>query len=409
MKILFISSYVDPATGASILMRLAERLKQDGHEVRIITTARGFDSDITKSIVLPGILDISSSLINRLLPNYFSLVYFRLLNEVASYDPDVINIHWTHGRRAIPIQAIPQICKKYPVFWTMHDLWPLTANSFFEFSGGNALVAPDDSLLQRITRKITFSPKWLFRYKVALLGKTSMHTISPSKWLLNKVNSSPVFSSSSNHCVPNGVDITVFKPQSRKKLREKYSIPQDDKVILFLSANIADKRKGFYYFAKAIERLKEVNPELISKTTVLLVGENSATGNKYLSSKVVNLESTRMQSQLAEYYGLADVFVSASLADNFPSTSLESLACGTPVVAFDVGGVSEIVIKHKTGLLAPSKNINNFSTDIEELLVNTDLHRKLSASCREYAVKYFDLDECVNNYMRLFGSAIVRN
>lgn len=404
MKILFISSYVDPATGASILARITEKLKQDGHEVRVITTARGFDTETTRSVALPGVLDVIDRIINKIIPNYFSMAYFRLLDEVFKFDPDVINIHWTHSIRPIPIHAIPKLCEKYPVFWTMHDLWPVTTNSFFEFSGGNSLVAPDSTWIRRIVKHFSFSPEWLFKYKVWLLNNVCIHTISPSRWLFNKVNSSPVFRSSCNHYVPNGVDIEIFKPKERSVLRETYGIDKDEKVILFLSADVSDKRKGFYYFAKAIQRLREVNPDLANNTTVILVGENGNYVNKYLPVKILNLGGTRSQSRLVEYYCLADVFVSASLADNFPSTSLESLACGTPIVAFDVGGVSEIVVDKKTGLLAESKNIIDLSSDIEELLVNSELRKEMGESGRSYVANNFNMDKCVSNYINLFRS-----
>ena len=158
--------------------------------------------------------------------------------------------------------------------------------------------------------------------------------------------------------------------------------------------------KGFYYFAKALEYLKASNPQLADSITTLLVGENSDGANDYLPTEVQNLGSTKDASILADYFNLADVFVSASIADNFPSTLLESSASGTPVVAFDVGGVSEIVIDNATGLLSKSKDINALASNIERMLIDNELREKLSENCRNYVVNNFSMEKFVNSYIR---------
>jgi len=409
MKIVFLSSYVDPGSGASILIRLANGLKEKGHDVKILTTKSGYDSDIVEAVCLPRTLEFINWIVNKITPNYFSFIYSPLLTAVHNHSPDVINIHWTHGS-TIPIKIIPELCRCWPVFWTIHDMWPITKNEFFEYSGGKTLLTRDMTIIQRLKRqffrKIRFMPDVLFDYKIKELNKLNIHTISPSKWLQEKVSVSPVFSSAINHHVPNGVDINVFKSLDRIKLREKYGISEDRKVILFLSANLADERKGFYYFANALVRLKVINPDLIDNITILLIGKNAKGADKFLTTDVKSLGCTRDISVLAEYYNIADLFVSASIADNYPSTLLESVACGTPVVAFDVGGVSEIVVNNVTGLLVNSKDENGLAEALQKLLTNDDLRDKISAQCMAYAITNFSMGMCVNEYLELFKNAL---
>lgn len=407
MKILLLSSYVNPSSGASVLIRLADRLKQEGHDVRILTPQAGFDSDIVRSIQLPKSMDIINKILNVITPNYFNLVYFRLLKAVRKYNPDVINIHWTHGP-TIPLHIIPTLNRYYPVFWTLHDMWPITANTFFDDTNENILLERRKTRLQRFKQRLSISPKVLFLYKTRLLSKTGIHTISPSQWLQRKVNSSPVFRAATNHHIPNGVDINVFKPLDRNNLREKYGIPETRKIILFLSANLADERKGFYYLINALKYIKSNNPQLAENITTLLVGKNGERVNNYLPTDVKILGRTNNISRLVEYYNLADVFVSAALADNFPSTSLESLACGTPVVAFDVGGIPEIVINGETGLLSTSRDSDDLGKNIEKIITDEEQHRKLSANCRVHAVTHLSMDKFANDYIRLFKSALVK-
>jgi glycosyltransferase involved in cell wall biosynthesis len=382
-------------------------LKQDGHEVRILTPQPGYDSEITKSIQLPKGFGFINRLLNVLTPNYFSLVYFRLLNEISNYNPDVINIHWTHGF-TIPIHIIPTLNRKYPVFWTIHDTWPITANKFFDYTNDNIILENNKTRFQKFKQRVSISPRVLFLYKTRLLRKTRIHTISPSKWLQKKVDASPVFSSATNHYIPNGVDINVFRPLDRNGLREKYGIPKTRKIILFLSANLADERKGFYYLINALKYIKSNNPQLAGNISTLLIGRNGESVQNLLPTDVKILGRINDLSRLVEYYNLADVFVSASLADNFPSTSLESLACGTPVAAFDVGGVSEIIINGETGLLSTSRDSDDLGKNVEKIISDEEQHKILSANCRAHAVNHLSMDKFANDYIRLFKGALVK-
>ena len=161
-------------------------------------------------------MNFINKIVNRIIPNYFSLIIFQLSKEIQTYNPDVINIHWTHGP-TIPIQIIPRLNKKWPVFWTIHDLWPVTTNTFCEDVTGKTFTKQNKTLIQKmktlihkILQRIEFTPPVLFQYKIWLLSKADIHTISPSNWLLKKVNASPVFRSATNHHVPNGVDCRCF-------------------------------------------------------------------------------------------------------------------------------------------------------------------------------------------------------
>lgn len=401
MRILFLTSYVDPSSGASVLVRLAERIRQQGHEVRILTTMSGFDSDTIRAVRSPVLVDVADRILNRVVPDYFSLKYRWILDQIRAFDPDVINVHWTHGP-TVPIRIIPELSRTWPVFWTIHDLWPITAGTFFEYTGGENIFDRRKALLRNFRRSLKLRPRALLRYKARLLGAAGINTISPSKWIQEKVASSPVFSSAVNHHIPNGVDTAVFRPLDRLALRRLYGIADSARVILFLSANLADTRKGLFYFVEAMTRFNAFDPELASDVTVLLIGRNSSRANEYFPTQVRNLDTTKDVGRLVEYYNLADVFVSASLADNFPSTSLESLACGTPVVAFDVGGVSEIVRDGRTGLLGRSKDPDGMAANIRKILVDRELQRTLSQACRETAMEEFSMDRFANEYLNVF-------
>lgn len=390
-----------------MLIRLANRIKASGHEVKILTTNTGFDSSIIKSIRLPRTLQLLNRLINRVLPNYFSFIYSSMLKEISELNPDIINFHWTHGN-TIPLKLIRKCNETWSVFWTLHDQWPITINTYFQYEKAKVIIEEERTLRQRLGKMIEMRPGFLYNYKTRMLADQDIHTISPSKWLYNQVLESPVFSAAINHCIPNGVDTDIFKPLNRNSLKTKYGIDEDKKVVLFLSANITDERKGFYYFVKALELLAETDPGGSNKVTTVLVGNNNAGLSQYIPGEVVNLGSTYDPSKLAEYYNLADVFVSASIADNFPSTALESIACGTPVVAFDVGGISEIAVHGKTGFLAENRNVSELADSILSVISIHGLWSQLSSNCRKYAVGNFTMDKFSDSYIDLFNTVSVK-
>ena len=158
----------------------------------------------------------------------------------------------------------------------------------------------------------------------------------------------------------------------------------------------------------ALKYLKSNNPGLAENITTLLIGENGEMISDIMPTDIRMLGRTTNLTKLVEYYNLADVFVSASLADNFPSTSLESLACGIPVVAFDVDGVPEIVINGETGLLSTSRDSGDLGKNIEKMIIDEALHRKLSVNCRIHAVNHLSMDKFVDDYLRLFRSVLLK-
>jgi len=383
------------------LIRLAQNLLRRGHEVKILTTDPGFDSDIVDRISVPKGIAILNRNINRIVPNYFSFSAQEILRKIKAYNPDIINIHWTHGH-TIPIGIIPQLHKHYRIFWSIHDLWPITKNSFFEYTGGKSLASMNKATLRGKLKRLRVIPNVLFDYKVRLLSDLPIRTISPSKWLQQKVEASRVFRSAVNLHIPNGVDTDTFRPLDKNSVRDKYTVPGDHYVVLFLAANLADERKGFYYFVKAINQLCALNPALGGRITVALVGGDERAGGEFSGVNVRCLGSTRDVSQLVDYYNLADIFVSTSLADNFPSTSLESSACGTPIVAFDVGGVAEIVIDASTGLLADSGNVTRLAECMNRLFTDGRLLGEMGAACRSYVETEFGMDQFVDRYVAEF-------
>jgi glycosyltransferase involved in cell wall biosynthesis len=190
------------------------------------------------------------------------------------------------------------------------------------------------------------------------------------------------------HLIPNGIDTDIFKP-IENNIREKYNIK--NRQIILGCASIWDKRKGFDDFLKLSENL---DPQQI----IMLVGLSKKQIQE-LPASVIGINRTENIQELVALYSSADVFVNPTWQDNFPTTNLESLACGTPVVTYNTGGSPEAVDTN-TGLI-----VNKGDTKALSKAINMVLQKRktfYSKQCRERAIQLFNYKRQFGEYLKLF-------
>jgi len=260
----------------------------------------------------------------------------KFINWVQEYDPDVIHLHNLHGYY-INLEVLfnyLQNCNK-KIIWTLHDCWPFTGHAAYcEASscekwqigkGCNHCPKRHDypaSIIDRSARN------WVKKRKL-LQGIMNLQIVTPSEWLAKLVCESflqeyPVT------VIHNGIDTEVFKPTA-SNLRSVFRL-ENKKVILGVGA-VWEKRKGLDDFLALADLLSE-------KYKIVLIGL-SKEQRKKLSERIIGIGQTNSQEQLAQYYTMADVFLNPTYEDNYPTTQLEAIACGTPVIAYDTGGCGE--------------------------------------------------------------------
>jgi glycosyltransferase involved in cell wall biosynthesis len=197
--------------------------------------------------------------------------------------------------------------------------------------------------------------------------------------------------------IPNGVDLTVFKPVvDLIEIKDKYNIGSK-KVVLGV-ASIWDKRKGLDDFIK-------LKFDSNSEVKIVLVGLNKIQ-IKNLPPNIIGIERTESISQLAALYSLADVFVNPTYIDNFPTTNIESLACGTPVITYKTGGSPE-AIDEFTGVIVEKGNLSSLENAIDQVL--TLGKEYYSKACRERAKKFYDKNKKYNDYFDLYETILKGN
>lgn len=342
------------------------------------------------------------------LNNYFHLVKTRLLDrhgfasrsatkvllkQVEELNPDIIHLHNIHGYY-INIELLFKYIKyaNKPVVWTLHDCWPITGHcAFFDYVNCNrwkkqCFDCPQ--IRQYPTSIILDNSKENYLRKKEIFSRVNHLTfVTPSVWLSDIVQQS-YLGAYSTKVIPNGIDLGCFKP-IQSYFRREYNI--DDKFMVLGVASVWDRRKGLQYFNQLA---KELGKEMV----VVLVGISDKQ-KKDLADSIIGITRTDNVQQLAEIYSAADVFVNPTLEDNFPTTNIEALACGTPVVTFDTGGSPES-INEQCGLVVEKGSKDGLIDAINIVKKNGKAH--YSKHCRNRAEKRYNKDDRFNDYISLY-------
>ncbi len=282
---------------------------------------------------------------------------------------DAIYLHWVH-HGFLSLVNIEQLAKLgKPIIVILHDMCYLTGGCHYSFDCEkykikchNCQCFPDSKERDLSTRG--------FEKKLKLYSKyDNLFFVSPSKWLYDCAQQSALTRNKPLFHIPNVLDRTVFKPFSKKLAREILNIDPEEQVILFGAAHVQSPYKGWEYLKAALKLFHQRGQT--GKTSVLIFG----TGDDPKISEAIPFP-TRFMGQLKDEYTLAvlynaaDVFIAPSLADNLPYTIFESLACGTPVVAFNTGGIPDLIQHEINGYLATYKDVEDLSRGIHFCLTH---------------------------------------
>lgn len=338
MRILMIN--VDCGTGSTgrICTDLADALEKQGHEVRI---AYGRDAVPQKRAIRIGNdFDVYSHVLQARL---FDRMGFgskrateKFIEWVKEYDPDVIHLHNIHGYY-INIEVLFKYLKESgkKVIWTLHDCWAFTGHcAFFDYVGCNKWKTECEHCPQKTEYParmgIDCSKRNYDLKKELFSGVQNLTIVTPSEWLAKLLKES-FLSEYPVKVIKNGIDTSVFK-NTKSNIKERFGIGEDIKVILGV-ASVWDRRKGLEDFLKLSKLLND-------KYKIVLIGLNKKQ-IEMLPNNILGIERTENIQELVAWYSAADVFVNPTYEDNYPTTNLEAIACGTPVITYDTGGSGE--------------------------------------------------------------------
>ena len=325
----------------------------------------------------------------------------QLVQKIDEINPDIILFHNLHGYY-LNIEILLNYLreKDIPVFWTLHDCWPFTGHcSYFDaYSCEKWKTHCEHCPNQKGYPKSIWldNSKHNFDRKKALLTALPNVTFIPvCKWMENIVENS-FMKGRLQQVIYNGTNIEAFKPQATdvtEAIRKKYCI--DGEHIVLGVASTWDKRKGILDFCW-------LNSQLPEDYQVVLVGLSQGQID-ILPKGIVGIRRTESIQELAALYSLADVFANPTYVDNFPTTNIEALACGTPVITYNTGGSPE-AIDEKTGIVIPKGDKEALKNAIVEVVTNKDKYT--SDACSQRAVAHFNKDDRFDDYIKLFNQVL---
>lgn len=399
MKVLQVNIFGNLSTG-KIAVDIYRTLLGCGHEGMVAYARNSIPSDVasikigtSRDVVVHGIL----ARLTDKAGFYSSRATKHLLQKIDEYDPDIIHLHNLHGYY-INIELLFKYLKKRnkPVVWTLHDYWPFTGHcAYFDMVGCEKWKTGCQHCPQKHeypSALLLDNSKWNYKKKKELFtGVGNLTLVTNANWLRHLVAES-FLKEYQAITIHNGIDLEVFKPVTGS-FREKYGLK--GKTIVLGVASTWDTRKGLADFVKLSDMLPD-------SYKIVVVGVTPKE-KKSLPRQILGITRTNNITELAEIYTSADLYLNLTYEDTFPTTNLEALACGTPVLTYETGGCPEAV-DEKSGMVVRCGDLGC----VRDILLNRDFEKFLSEDCIKRS-KAFDKRKRFLEYIELYRDLVKEN
>lgn len=316
---------------------------------------------------------------------------------VNKRQPDLVQLHWI-ADGFIALRSLRKV--KAPLVWTLHDSWA--------FTGGCHL--PNDCVRYRqqcgacpqlrSTNQQDLS-RWLWAYKARSLRDLPLTIVTPSRWLAACAQSSSLLQDLRIEVIPNGLDLTRFQPMAKALARATLGLPPHKQLILFGALNsTSDRNKGFHLLEPA---LKKVAASALGNDVELVIfGAAQPAQPPDLGLPAHYLGSLQDEARIACLYAAADVFVAPSIQENLSNMVMEALACGTPCVAFRIGGMPDLIEHETHGYLAHPFVSDDLAAGMIWVLADETRRQGLGQAARRKVEENFELKQVARRYTALY-------
>lgn len=316
-----------------------------------------------------------------------------LLKKIEQINPDIIHLHNIHGyyiNYEILFEYLASTNK--PIVWTLHDCWPFTGHcAYFDMVNcdkwKNGCINCKHKYTYPSSLLLCNSDSNYLKKQKSFNSVDNITLVPVSNWLSLLLDKS-FLSIHPKKTIHNGININTFAPASNIKTKKNFTI--------IGVASVWDKRKGMRDFFE-IRKLLPENYEII------LIGLNKEQISS-LPNGITGISRTNSVEELVQYYSSADVYVNPTYEDNFPTTNIEALACGTPVITYNTGGSIEAV-DLQTGRIVNQGDFSGLVNCIVELCNHKDKDA-IRTACRQRAVKLYNKDKKFEEYIELYKSLL---
>jgi glycosyltransferase involved in cell wall biosynthesis len=327
-----------------------------------------------------------------------------LSNNTLVKEADIIHLHWINFG-FLSLNSIQKlIATGKPIIITLHDMWTFTGGCHYSKDCTNYLRACGNCLPYLKHPHETDLSRKGWNKKAEVFGHKNLTIVPCSEWLASKARQSSLLKNKKVVSVPNPIDVSVFKPEDKTVARKFFNLNPDKKYILFAAMKVSDERKGFAFFKSGLELLAKQHSNDLQNTELLIFGLYDDQDFAGIPFKINSLGRLSDISTIVKAYSAASVFVIPSLEDNLPNTVMEALACGTPVVGFNTGGIPEMIEHRKTGYVADYKSSEDLAAGIYWTIFQAP-YETLVAQSRQKAVTDYSEVSVAEKYFRLYQEA----
>lgn len=324
-----------------------------------------------------------------------------IADHPALKQADIIHLHWINHSFLRPkdLGKLAQLNK--PIVWTFHDSNAFTGGCHVRYGCDHFHRECGNCPLLKNSHPSDWSHT-IWKAKEQAYSRLRFSVIAPSRWMKRSVEASKLLGNRTVHNIPNTLDTGIFKPHAKPEAKRRLGISSDKFIMLsgFMPSR-KDLHKGTSYLLEALEIFIKHNPEAREKVELVVFGNRGAGNEADFPIKTTFLGTIADDEKLALCYSAADAFLAPSLEDNLPNTVMESLSCGTPVIAFITGGIPDMVEHLQNGYLAAYKSSVDLAAGIYWLFSNTD-KATVNANARNTVETRFSEEVIAKNHIALY-------
>ncbi len=320
-------------------------------------------------------------------------------------EADVIHLHWICGiLNAYEIKRLQLLGK--PIVWTCHDSWPFTGGCHVRYgcTKYENQCGCCDMIQSKKENDLSYQ---ILKKKKKFFKDNSITFIAPSSWMTESIKNSNLFHTNRIVMIPNAIDTDKYRPLNELELKNNIGSNKwkQNINILFGAGDIRIPYKGMEYLKQLLKYVKETKPDIASKIVLHIVGQNNNDRELMDMFKCIYWGYINEPEKMAALYTLVDFMIYPSLDDNLPNMIMESMSCGTPVIAFRVGGIPDMIDHKKNGYLAEYKNISDMAEGIEWIIMNNTYNR-LGLEARKKVIDNYSEEIIARKHIELYKTLL---
>jgi len=320
-----------------------------------------------------------------------------LSNKIQDIQPDILNLHWISGG-FVQIETLKKF--KQPIVLTLHDMWAFTGGCHYS-QDCDRYSASCGNCPQLHSHRHDDISHWVWNRKSKAWKDLDFTIVTPSQWLANVAKTSSLVGDRPIHVIPNGIDTEIYRSIDPKLARDLLKLPQDKHLLLFGAMRAtSDPRKGWQFLQPTLQLLKQTDWH--DRLELVVFGASQPEQSVDFGFPCHYLGQLHDQLSLSVMYAAVDLLLVPSTQDNLPNTVMESISCGTPCVAFKIGGIPEMIQHQQHGYLADPFDCQDLANGIDWVLRDSERYQNLRTATRAKAEQEFNQSLQASRYQKLF-------